>query len=213
MKLQSIFFVLGVSTLFSACSSVERSRELGDASVPAQTLAQQVCSICHGVDGRAINPSFPNLAGQQSAYSVSQLKEFRSHNRLDPAGYEYMWGLSRHLTDQQIAGLAAYYAAQTPAAPSRAADAAALKEGRKIFSEGIADQSVPACRSCHGEKAEGRDQFPRLAYQHADYLVKQLEVFQRTDERPEGSVMKTVAHQLTAANIRAVALYLEVFPD
>ena len=26
---------------------------------------------------------------------------------------------------------------------------------------------------------------PRIAHQHADYIVKQLEVFQRTDQRPE----------------------------
>ena len=32
------------------------------------------------------------------------MKEFRSHNRLDPAGFEYMWGLSRSLTDEQIEG-------------------------------------------------------------------------------------------------------------
>jgi cytochrome c553 len=51
--------------------------------------------------------------------------------------------------------------------------------------------------------------FPRLAGQHADYLVKQLLVFQRTDERPEGSIMKTVAHELSPANIGDVAAYVQ----
>ena len=51
--------------------------------------------------------------------------------------------------------------------------------------------------------------FPRIAGQHADYLVKQLLVFQRTDERPEGSVMKVVAHGLQPQDIENVAAYLQ----
>lgn len=33
-------------------------------------------------------------------------------------------------------------------------------------------------------------------------------VFQRTDERPEGSIMKVVAHALTGKNMQDVATYL-----
>jgi cytochrome c553 len=44
------------------------------------------------------------------------------------------------------------------------------------------------------------------------YLVKQLTVFQRTDERPEGNIMKTVAHELTQENIIDVAAYLQAMP-
>ena len=37
-------------------------------------------------------------------------------------------------------------------------------------------------------------------------------VFQRTDERPEGAVMKVIAHDLTRENMEAVAAYLEALP-
>ena len=66
--------------------------------------------------------------------------------------------------------------------------------------------------ACHGALAQGNEQFPRLAHQHADYLVKQLMVFQRTDERPEGAIMKTIAHDLTPANMADVAAYLQGMP-
>jgi cytochrome c553 len=72
---------------------------------------------------------------------------------------------------------------------------------------------VPACSTCHGAEGKGNETFPRLAGQHADYLMKQLLVFQRTDERPEGSIMKTVAHDLTAQNIQDVAAYLQAMPS
>jgi cytochrome c553 len=38
-------------------------------------------------------------------------------------------------------------------------------------------------------------------------------VFQRTDERPEGPIMKTVAHDLTPQNIEDVASYLQAMPS
>lgn len=34
-------------------------------------------------------------------------------------------------------------------------------------------RAVPACASCHGEKAEGTSGFPRLAGQHADDVLRQ----------------------------------------
>ena len=159
-----------------------------------------------------MSPNFPNLAGQVEAYVVAQLKEFKSHSRQDPAGFEYMWGLSRSLTEDQITGLAAYYARQPAARQSVEGDPTRLAPGQSIFSSGVADKGVPACASCHGDRGQGSAKFPRIAGQHADYLVKQLIVFQRTDERPEGSIMKTVAHELTGQNILDVAAYLQALP-
>lgn len=208
------FFIVMITTclLGTGCSDIQRSRNLADANVSATTLAQQVCSNCHGTDGHATNPNFPNLAAQQRVYFMAQMKEFRSHNRLDPAGFEYMWGLSRALTDDQIKGLADYYAAQSPAAPGRAGNTALLARGQAIFEKGLGEKNTPPCGACHGALAQGNDQFPRLAQQHADYLVKQLKVFQRTDERPEGAVMKAIAHDLSPANMEEVATYLQSLP-
>ena len=122
----------------AGCSNIERSRDLGDPSVTGQTLAQQVCSNCHGVDGNSVSPAFPRLAGQQPAYITSQLVNFRSHARMDPPGYQYMWGLSRSLTDAQIAGLAAYYAAQpVRLAPSAPPNAKLMAVGQTIFEQGV----------------------------------------------------------------------------
>lgn len=194
--------------LLGACSSVDRSRSLEDASVSPITTARQVCSNCHGVQGVSVSPNFPNLAAQTPAYLEAQLKSFRAHGRLDPAGFEYMWGISAKLTDGQIAGLAAYFSAQAPARmPQERPSMEQL--GRLIFENGITASGVPACTSCHGAHGEGSGPFPRLAGQHADYVVKQLNVFQRTDERPTGAVMKPIVHSLTAENIESIAAYVQ----
>ncbi|MEY8878286.1 MAG: cytochrome c [Leptothrix sp. (in: b-proteobacteria)] len=211
--LLSLAALLSATALLGACADLSRSRDLGNPAVPATTLAQQVCSNCHGLGGTAVSPVFPNLAGQVEAYTVAQLKGFKGHGRQDPAGFEYMWGLSRSLSDAQIDGLASYYAAQVPVRQPVEAPFARIAAGQPIFETGLAEQGVPACSSCHGDQAQGQAMFPRLAGQHADYLVKQLLVFQRTDERPEGSVMKTVAHALTPQNISDVAAYLQALPN
>ncbi len=54
--------------------------------------------------------------------------------------------------------------------------------------------------------------FPRLAGQHADYVLKQLRVFRETDSRPRGAVMKSVCANMTEQDMRAVAAYVEAFP-
>jgi cytochrome c553 len=209
-----LYALLGAVALLgvAACADLERSRSLNDPDVPAKATAQQVCSNCHGVDGNSVSPNFPNLAGQVEGYIVEQLKSFRKHSRSDPAGFEYMWGLSRHLTDEQIAGLAAYFASQKPVKHPVAGGFGQADAGKKIFDNGVPEKNIPACHTCHGDRGQGNGQFPRLADQHADYVVKQLTVFQRTDERPEGAVMKVVVHDLTEADIRDVAAYMQSMP-
>jgi cytochrome c553 len=212
MKFAALALVAAAAALSVGCTNPQRSRDLANPSVSATTMAQQVCSNCHGMTGSSVSPNFPNLAGQTEAYFVAQLEGFRSHRRRDPAGFEYMWGLSRSLTDEQIKGLAAYYASQAPQPQAIEGDSGRFEAGKAIFSSGVADKGIPACKTCHGAEGKGDATFPRLAGQHADYLMKQLLVFQRTDERPEGSVMKTVAHELTAQDIRNVAAYLQALP-
>jgi cytochrome c553 len=214
-KFRSLFnlgFGAALLLLMNGCSIPERSRSLSDHTVFARTTALQVCANCHGVQGISVSPNFPNLAGQLQPYLVAQLKSFRSHGRSDPAGFEYMWGISAHLTDDQINGLATYFSSQKPAT-GIAHGTALVKEGQHIFEQGIAANNVTACATCHGAKGEGMQLFPRIAGQHADYTVKQLVVFQKTDERPEGAVMKAVTHNLTPENMRSVALYLESMPS
>lgn len=204
-------FALAVASLASGCANLERSRDIGNPNVAGRTLALQVCSSCHGVDGNSTSPNFPRLAGQQEAYLVAQLKFFRGHDRSDPAGSEYMWGLSRKLTDRQIEELARYFS-QQKATPNAAGDAASVAAGKAIFENGIADKGVAACAGCHGTSAMGNGTFPRLAGQHAHYMIRQLHVLSETSERPAGAVMKPLVHGLTSSDMVAVAAYLQGIP-
>lgn len=211
MKGGSWLPALAVLATISGCSNLERSRDLANPAVPAPVIAAQVCSNCHGIDGNSESPNFPRLAAQPPAYLIAQLENFRSHGRSDPAGFEYMWGLSHRLTDEQIKGLAEYFAKQVPHT-NAPVDSALITTGREIYEKGVPDKEAAPCFACHGPKAEGAANFPRLAYQHQDYMAKQLRVFQRTDERPN-TPMTQIAHLLSSAEIKAVTSYLQAFPD
>jgi cytochrome c553 len=176
-------------------------------STVQQTVADtaQVCSTCHGSDGKGLSPTFPRLAGQQAEYLAVQLKAFRDKSRADPHAHTYMWGMAAKLSDETIDGLAAFYAAKPPASgtPGGAAETAS---GAKIFADGVTQQDVPACAACHGDKAEGNGQIPRLAGQQRGYLERQLAAFASNVRANE--IMHENSKNLTAPQISDVAAFL-----
>jgi cytochrome c553 len=178
---------------------------LAQSQQSAKALVTGVCSACHGPEGRSVSPVFPRLAGQQAVYIMLQLDAFRSHIRADPNAQAYMWGMASQLRDDTISSLAAYYASQKPV-HEKAGDPALMAEGEKIFNQGIKAQDVPACTSCHGTNAEGSGAFPRLAGQHLDYLVAQLQGFQ-SGTRANAPIMLGVARKMTLEQIKAAASY------
>jgi cytochrome c553 len=88
------------------------------ASLPATLLAKgdaaagkdksQVCQACHGLDGKSIAPTYPNLAGQHESYLVKALADYRAGRRTNPV----MAPMAANLSDQDIEDLAAWYASQ-----------------------------------------------------------------------------------------------------
>ena len=175
----------------------------------AQKLAGTVCGTCHGVTGNSSQPKFPRLAGQKASYLAAQLKAFRAQSRGDPDAIGYMWGMASELDDNTIAALAAYYAAQK-AEPSSAGHSPLVAPGKQIYEQGIASEGVPACSSCHGPDAHGLADFPRLAGQHSQYVLKQLGSFQSSMRNV--AVMHGVAQNLRVPEMRAIAAYLEAQP-
>ena len=175
----------------------------------AEDTAIGVCGTCHGPEGNSTYPMFPRLAGQHAGYLVRQLKSFREQTRGDPYAIAYMWGMASGLSDETIDALAQYYAQQKTGA-GMSHDPATIARGRDIFEHGIASQGVPACAACHGPDALGSDMYPRLAGQHAEYVLKQLASFQSNMRNV--AVMHGVAQNLRTPEMRAVADYLESLP-
>ena len=164
------------------------------------------CGTCHGINGRSVSPTFPNLAAQQAPYIELQLKAFKEQTRADPDAQAYMWGMASQLSDGMISQLADYFSKQPPA-PGKLEKPALIAQGKRLFEEGVAAQGIPPCASCHGAHAEGMATFPRLAGQHSPYLLKQLLVIQSVLRT--APVMHGVVKNLTKDQMQAVVTYLE----
>lgn len=64
-----------------------------------------MCIACHGVDGSNRYGSIPNLKGQNAAYMVEQLKQFKSGQRQDKT----MSKVAKLLTEKQMQQMANYF--------------------------------------------------------------------------------------------------------
>jgi cytochrome c553 len=175
----------------------------------AHRLAVGVCGTCHGTHGNSEQPKFPRLAGQNANYLVAQLKNFRGQTRGDPDAIGYMWGLAAPLSDDTISALAKYYSTQRVES-EKIASSAEIARGKDIYEKGIEAEGVPACATCHGPDAHGMADFPRLAGQHAQYVLKQLGSFQSNMRNV--AVMHGVAQSLRVPEMEAVAAYVESLP-
>ncbi len=76
------------------------------ADEPGAALAEEKgCIACHGLDGVAIAPSYPNLAGQWERYLRLQLRAYRDGKRQN----QIMAGFAAELSDDDIRELASFY--------------------------------------------------------------------------------------------------------
>jgi cytochrome c553 len=168
-----------------------------------------VCAACHLLDGNASDPQYPKIAGQHEQYIVRQLQLYKTGER-DNA---IMLGFASALSDQDMADIGAFYA-QQKARPGTA-DETVVAVGEALYRGGNPATGIPACMACHGPTGRGNPgaKYPALGGQHADYTQAQLIAFRAGAVHGKGDnanvVMAEVAKELTDAEIRALASYLE----
>jgi cytochrome c553 len=165
--------------------------------VAAGRAKAAVCAACHGPDGNSTNPAWPTLAGQTWRYTYLQLKDFKEGRRGDPQMTPFAANLSR----DDMLDLAAYFAAQKPAAPAFKPDPAKIERGRAKAAEAL-------CTMCHLGGFKGQNEIPRVAGQHPEYIVKQMQDFKSGRRTNDAGNMSAVSKTLSDADIDALAQYL-----
>jgi cytochrome c553 len=195
------------------------------SSPPA--IVTRYCSGCHAIDGKSQLPYIPRLAGLNAEYTERKLADFRAaapslvdekFNRVahigsfgKPDGFTsqataQMVGPARAISETDLQAAAAWYSTQQPA-PGKQGKRQAIEEGGNLYVNGLESQRIPACQTCHGPGAQGTDTAPRLAGQHAAYLLGQLAQF-RSSNRAH-SPMTEVARSLENGQALALAAYLQ----
>lgn len=166
------------------------------------------CLGCHDNNGNSSNAQFPRLAGQHPEYIIKELEAFRGKTRKVPDASSIMWGVAEELTDEQISLLAKFFSEQKATHNDSTYDPALAKIGETLYQNGDSKREIMACSLCHGADGMGTSDAPRLAGQHADYLIKQIAAFKAGD-RPNSTTMPSIAPPLSELDVKALANYLQ----
>lgn len=199
---------LAVSGLASAAApaapakaDAAKGATLYDAGDAARGLP--ACASCHGAAGNSTIAANPKLSAQFEAYTHKQLVDFTTPARNQPVMTTY----AKMLSDGEKRDIAAYLATQQPK-QGAAKNKDTVELGKKIYRGGIAERGVAACASCHGANGNGIPaQYPRLAGQHQDYTVAQLQAF-KGGARNNSPQMTTLAQRMSDQEMKAVADYI-----
>jgi len=212
MKVSIIRLALPTAVLAIAFAAAARAEDSDTAGYSKQALQAKIeyCKTCHGVAGEGFYGStpIPRLAGQQTEYLENQLKAFIERRREN----KYMYNVAHVLSPAIQVALAKHFHDLNPK-PLGGAPKELVATVKKVYEEGFPDAEVPPCASCHGPEAKGNGEFPRLAGQLHDYIFNKLvnwsnERGQDPKNPDTSAIMQPIAHNLTKAQIAAVAAYL-----
>lgn len=177
----------------------------GDAAAGKNKAA--ACGGCHGMDGNSPLPAYPKLAGQNEAYTVKQIKDFKANtDRQNPI----MFGMVAALSDEDAADIGAYFQAQSVNAVP-VFDAAKATAGREMYKGGDMQKGIPACQACHGPTGSGTAGigYPQLGGQYVEYTLLQLKAFKDgTRKNDDKMLMRSIVEKMSDEDIAAVANYI-----
>jgi cytochrome c553 len=200
--------LLGAGVAAAAPSSnvawtAETMQKVGGGNAEKGKSLTASCAGCHGAAGVSAAPVNPHLAGQDAAYTYKQLKDYKDRTRANALMSSLVAGLS----DQDMADVAAFYAAQ-PLPPATTGSAG---ETPRLVSYGEGERLIPGCAQCHGARGEGNPGskgMPALAGQTAEYFQQTMQAY-RSGARANDvyGVMRSIAARLTDQEIAELAAY------
>jgi cytochrome c553 len=172
---------------------------VADKPARAQGIEEkvQVCTGCHGENGRPVDKTIPNIWGQQAGYIYIQLRDFKRGDRKS----KIMQPIASTFERNDMLAIAEYFSKKPwpdlgqPRAPKDVAQRAQTASG-----------SI-GCTGCHLEQFQGDSTVPRLAGQGRDYLAQTMNDF-RTRARGNNPGMSDLMIATAVDDLAALAQYL-----
>lgn len=159
-----------------------------------------------------LDVGFKRTAVQRSRYLVNQLRSFRAHRRDNPFSKTYMWPVAANVGPQAERYLANFLSTLSPE-PTNDGDRELVTLGKSIYQVGVTDSNIAACVVCHGPRAQGIGEIPRLGGMSYTYLQKRLEQWREGYDSAAMHPMPHVASNLSAEQIAALASYLSFLQE
>lgn len=153
------------------------------------------CANCHGAGGNSVKSEVPNLAGQNTAYLLDQVRQFSDGRRKNM----FMEGLMKALNNDEKIGVALYFSNQE-VQPQPVKDAALVAKGKAYYEK--------ICFRCHGSTGHGTEQYARIAGQQVDYLTTTIKRYRDGSATRADPLMSANTRLMTDADIQAVVAYV-----
>lgn len=173
---------------------------LGSMALPAsaaniEALAR-TCNNCHGTGGVSVGMSMPSIAGQSESYLKNIMMEWKTGARASAN----MTRLIKGYTDEEIAGLAAYYAKLPWKPVPQAAAAGVVAKGK---------EATERCETCHGATGGQPDDkdTPMLAGQWAKYIELELVKYRDAGFKMTHKKMLKNAQKLEEGDVATAAAF------
>ncbi|WP_407275513.1 c-type cytochrome [Halothiobacillus sp. DCM-1] len=181
----------------------------GDVNAGEKLHTSLFCASCHGIKGESMTDNWPSLAGQPAAYTYKQLLDYQSGLRQEDARGHVMFVVAQMLDRQQMADLAAFYAAQPQPCPQ-----GLPKPAPSLVTAGDPKRLITPCAACHGANGQGGiNETTALRGMPKDYFIRTMRLFrdgQRHNDVAHG--MSQFAKPLTDAEIQRLADYYACTP-
>jgi len=168
-----------------------------EVPAPPPEIAEKVelCASCHGIDGMPTVEKAPIIWGQHLFYILTQLRDYRAERRAN----EIMTPIAKELSDDDIKGLATYFASLPwPNYRERGSDED-IARARQLE---VAGQ----CTECHLKGWLGTSQTPRVGHQKPDYTEQTLRDF-RDDVRKNSPPMAAIVRGWSDEDLAAISRY------
>jgi cytochrome c553 len=181
--------------LSARLADLQKNPKLAEAVLKTGQKVAAVCANCHGDGGNSTRPDVPNLAGQNSAYLIEQMRRFADGSRRN----EFMEGMIKAMSIDEKIGMAMFYSAQ--AVTTRpVANAALVAQGEAYYQK--------VCFRCHGTDGHGNDKIARIAGQQTGYLATTLKRYRAGSGERIEPAMADSTRALTDVNIDAIVAFV-----
>lgn len=170
-----------------------------DAYYKEGSKVASFCANCHGNGGNSVTGDVPNLAGQNPAYLLEQVRQFADGRRRN----DFKERLIRVLSADERIAAAVFYAAQK-VTHTAVADAKLIAKGREYYSK--------ICFRCHGEDGRGNEKIARIAGQQSIYLALTIKRYRDGSAVRKDPLMAANTKTMTEDDIVAVVAYVSSLP-
>src|SRR6202000_559121 len=171
----------------------------GGTAAKAQSIEEktQVCSGCHGDNGKPVDKTIPAIWGQQQGYIYIQLRDFKRGDRKS----DIMQPIAGAFERDDMLAIADYFSRKPwpdlgqPRAP------------KDVSERAVKANTSVGCTGCHLDHFQGDGTVPRLAGQGRDYLTKTIADF-RSHARGNNPGMSDLMNATSPDDLAALEEYL-----